>query len=240
MRNKLRILQELQAVDLKIDGREGERQGLLAEIEALDRKVAEAADALAVKNADMAALEEEKATIEANLALETENIQRSEARLSEIKTQKEYQAVLKEISSAKKVKGELEEEILKKSVRLDELKQETEALSSDLVALEANVDTQKSEIKTRLKAMEGIIAAELAQRDAAEKGLPASLVTRYNALRQRRQGVAVVEAKDGSCLGCNMNIPPQLYNNLHKGEEILYCPHCQRVLYLRQDDEAAA
>lgn len=234
------MLQELQAVDLKIDGRESERQALVAELEALDRRVTEARDALAVKTADFTAIDEEKRTVEANLALETDNIQRSEARLSEIKTQKEYQAVLKEISSAKKVKGELEEEVLQKAVRLDELKLEISGMESDLGALEGNVVSQKSDVQGKLKQMEGLISVELAQREAAEKGLPASLLNRYNALRQKRQGVAVVEARDGGCLGCNMNIPPQLYNNLHKGDEIIFCPHCQRVLYIRQDKEAAA
>lgn len=240
MRNRLRLLQELQAVDLKIDGRESERQALVAEIESLDRMVGEAKEALAAKTAELAAIDEDKSSIEANLALETDNINRSEARLSEIKTQKEYQAVLKEISSAKKVKGELEEQVLQASVRSDELRQEIAAMEDNISVLEGNITTQKAEVQEKLKQMEEVINVELTQRETTEKGLPASLVNRYNALRQRRQGVAVVEARDGSCLGCNMNIPPQLYNNLHKAEEILFCPHCQRVLYIRQGDEVAA
>jgi len=49
------------------------------------------------------------------------------------------------------------------------------------------------------------------------------------------QGLAVVEVKDSVCMGCNMNIPPQLYVEVRKGEEIFTCPQCRRFLFFRYD-----
>jgi predicted nucleic acid-binding Zn-ribbon protein len=56
-------------------------------------------------------------------------------------------------------------------------------------------------------------------------------------LREQRRGIAVVEARDGSCLGCNMQLPPQLYNSLFRGDDLITCPHCQRVLVLRREEK---
>ncbi|HEU0265389.1 MAG TPA: C4-type zinc ribbon domain-containing protein [Geobacterales bacterium] len=49
--------------------------------------------------------------------------------------------------------------------------------------------------------------------------------------------MALAEARDGSCLGCNLNLPPQLYNSLFRYEDLVTCPHCQRVLTVRRADE---
>jgi hypothetical protein len=64
--------------------------------------------------------------------------------------------------------------------------------------------------------------------------LPANVIKRYDSLRIQRRGQAVAVARDGYCLGCNMHLPPQLYNTLFKHEELITCPHCQRMLILKQ------
>ena len=89
----------------------------------------------------------------------------------------------------------------------------------------------------RISTLEAQIAADAAVRTETVKGLPASIVNRYEKLREARRGLAVVEARNGNCMGCNMNIPPQLYNNLFRGDELIACPHCQRILVLRQEQQ---
>ncbi len=238
MRQNLKKLDELQEIDLKIDSFKGEKDTFLDEIAVLEGKVAEAQSVIAVKQAELSAIEEEKQQLEETLAAETENIARSEARLKEIKTQKEYQAVSKEISTAKKLKAELEEQVLQKISQLEELKGDIAGKEEDLVSLERNVAEQKSEVQTRIDRLEADIATDITARESVVRGLPASVIKRYNLLREQRRGVAVVEARDGYCLGCNMNLPPQVYNSLFRGDDLITCPHCQRMLVLRQDEKA--
>ncbi len=237
MRQNLKKLDELQEIDLKIDSFKGEKDAFLDEIAVLEGKVAEAQSVIAVKQAELSAIEEEKQQLEETLAAETENIARSEARLKEIKTQKEYQAVSKEISTAKKLKAELEEQVLQKISQLEELKGDIAGKEEDLVSLERNVAEQKSEVQTRIDRLEADIATDITARESVVRGLPASVIKRYNLLREQRRGVAVVEARDGYCLGCNMNLPPQVYNSLFRGDDLITCPHCQRMLVLRQDEK---
>jgi predicted nucleic acid-binding Zn-ribbon protein len=233
LQKHLKTLEELQEIDLKADGLHGEKEVVLGEIAALEQRVAEAQAALAAKNAEIEALTAEKEELDANLVVEGENIVRSETRLKEIKTQKEYQAVSKEITSARKLTQELEEQVLQKLGRAEELRGEVAAMETDLKALEENTSAQKAELTARVEQLEAEVAADAAAREAAVKSLPASVMKRYNTLRVQRRGIAVVEARDGSCLGCNMQLPPQLYNSLFRGDDLITCPHCQRVLVLK-------
>ena len=233
MKKTLNLLSQLQEIDLKADGLRGEKEVVLGEIAALEQKLTDAREAIAVKNNELEALTAEKEELEGNLALEGENITRSETRLKEIKTQKEYQAVSKEISSAKKLKGELEEQVLQKISRGEEIRNEISALESDLQKLEENSAARRSELEAAGSRLDAEVAADSAAREEAVKGLPASVMKRYVTLREQRRGIAVVEARDGSCLGCNMQLPPQLYNTLFRSDDLITCPHCQRVLVLK-------
>lgn len=235
MRKNLFMLEELQELDLKIDGRQGERQALLDQMAELDRQVEEVRLAVEVKRGELALLEEEKQGFEASLVTEDDNIARSEVRQKEIKTQKEYQAVAKEITAARKLKGELEEQILQKSAQTEELSADIAAREAELSSLEQNMASRKAEIREGLERVDRELAADEAAKEATAKAIPASLVKRYQALRERRQGIAVVEARAGNCAGCNMNLPPQLYNSLFRGDDLVLCPHCQRMLLVRQD-----
>ena len=239
MQKSLKLLVELQEIDIKADGLRGQKEAVLREVDALEKKVVEAGEAIAAKNAEVEALVIEKDELEKNLEQETENIARSETRLKEIQTQKEYQAVSKEVSSARKMTAELEDLFLQKLARLEELKGEVIASEADLQALEANTVARKAELEEGIARLEAEIAADVAAREAVVKTLSASVLKRYATLRIQRKGIAIVEARGGSCLGCNMQLPPQLYNLLYRGEELITCPHCYRVLILKQDNPTA-
>lgn len=235
MRKNLKMLDELQAIDLKIDGYKGKKNVLEGEVAGLEGKVAEARSAISEKKGELAVLDEEKSRLEEGIAAEQENITRSEAHQKEIKTQKEYQAVSKEISTARKLSAEMEEQLLQKMGQIDELRVQIAALEEDLASLDRNVDAQKGDVQGKIGMLDEDIVKVTAERDDIVKGLPAQMMKRYGMLREQRRGIAVVEARDGSCLGCNMHLPPQLYNTLFRVDELITCPHCQRILVLRQE-----
>jgi uncharacterized protein len=235
LQKKLKMLDELQSIDLKIDGYKGEKEALLEEFAALEGKVSGARSAIAENNAELETLEEEKGKLEEGIATEQENIRRSEANQKEIKTQKEYQAVSKEIATAKKLGAELEEQLLQKIGQLEELRAAISGHEENLSSLEQNIEAQKGEVQGRIDRLEEDIARVTVLREEIVSGLPAAMMRRYGMLREQRRGIAVVEARGGSCLGCNMQLPPQLYNTLFRVDELINCPHCQRILVLRQE-----
>ena len=237
MRKNVKMLDELQTIDLRIDGYKGEKEALQGEIAVLDAKVAEAQSSISEKQGELALLNGEIGKLEEGIAAEAENIRRTEAHQKDIKTQKEYQAVSREITTAKKLSAELEEQLLQKMGQTEELKKAITGIEENLSALEQNFAAQKGEVQGKIDRLEADISGVIAAREAIVKGLPATMMKRYQLLREQRRGVAVVEARDGSCLGCNMQLPPQLYNTLFRGNELIVCPHCQRVLVLRQEEQ---
>jgi predicted nucleic acid-binding Zn-ribbon protein len=230
------MLGELQEIDLKIDSLRGQKDGLTEEIAGLEQQVAEMQSEIAQKSGELTTFEEDKSRMEESLAAEADNITRSETNLKGIKTQKEYQAVSKEIATARKMKAELEEQLLQKIGQIEELIAGIAAREADLRTLEEQVAGQKEEVQKNVAGLETELSTDLSTREATAKKLPSSVVRRYGLLREQRKGIAVVEAKDGYCLGCNMHLPPQLYNSLFRGDELISCPHCQRILILKQEE----
>jgi predicted nucleic acid-binding Zn-ribbon protein len=182
----------------------------------------------------LAQLENEKADLEENHTAELSNICRSETNMKEIKTNKEFQAVGREISAARRQVADLEGQVLQKISQIEELAGEVAIRKTSLGELVENAALRTAEKQAEIDKIQMDIDSDAARRDVLTKELPAGLVKRYTTLRDQRRGQALAIARDGYCLGCNMHLPPQLYNNLFKYEELLACPHCQRMLVLKQ------
>jgi uncharacterized protein len=234
LKKRLEMLEQLQEIDYLIDNLKTARNGLTGEMDGIEQALTDARQELAGLENRVVRLEQEKVELEASQAVEQENIRRSETNMKEIKTNKEYQAVGREIAAARKQAAELDEQTLQKIGLIDELNTEIAALKDTLAELELNTSLRRDEKQAEIDKIQQDIDEDVARREAITKELPASIVKRYNALREQRRGQAVAIARDGYCLGCNMNLPPQLYNSLFKGDELISCPHCQRVLILKQ------
>jgi len=234
LKKRLEMLEQLQEIDYLIDNLKTARSGLTGEMGGIEQALIDARQELAALESRVVQIEQEKAELEASQAVEQENIRRSETNMKEIKTNKEYQAVGREIAAARKQAAEIEEQTLQKIGLIDELTTGIAALKDTLAELEQNTSQRRDEKQAEIDKIQQDIDEDEARREAITKELPASLVKRYNALRGQRRGQAVAIARDGYCLGCNMNLPPQLYNSLFKGDELISCPHCQRVLILKQ------
>lgn len=233
MKKKLEMLEQLQEIDIQIDVLKKAQSGLHDELNAIEQGLDVAREELAGLNAQVAQLTEEKQELETSLATEQDNIQRSETNMKEIKTNKEFQAVGREIATARKMTAELEEQLLQKVAKVEELSAEIAAKSALLAELEQNSSQRQDEKRSEVSALQQDIDTDTARRETISRELPASLMKRYTNLREQRRGQAVAFARDGYCLGCNMNLPPQLYNTLYRADELISCPHCQRVLILK-------
>ena len=234
MKKKLEMLEQLQEIDIQIDALKLTHDGLHGEMNSIEQGLDAAREELAALQAATSKLEQEKAEFETSLAAEQENIRRSETNMKEIKTNKEFQAVGREITAARKLTTELEEQILQKISQIESLNSEIAAKAASLGELELNTEQRRNEKQAEIGAIQHDIESDETRRAAITSELPANLVKRYDSLRQQRRGRAIAIARDGYCLGCNMNLPPQLYNSLFRGEELISCPHCQRVLILKQ------
>jgi hypothetical protein len=181
-------------------------------------------------------LEKKKRDKERGLDDINEKIKKLKARMTEIKTNKEYQAHLKEIEAAEKELYTLEDEILLIMEEIDnsskQIKSEEARLKSEKDKVEAFRETLKREVSEAEKDLLAFREERAKIVDVIDK----ELYNLYMSLIESGKGTAVAEAKEEVCQGCNMNIPPQLFVEIKRNEEILQCPQCHRILFYRTLD----
>lgn len=231
MREQLEILVSLQEVDREIRDKKLTKEAFLAEL----RK---GEGALQVQEAEMAALKAEW-TEKDKLRREKERILQEEGRkamekrmrLNRIKNIKELQALQREIDQIKESNAQLEEELLKLLEELETSGAALKAKAEEVKSLEEACREKRAQIEAQLAGVEQAIAEASKARQVIAARVNGDLIKRYELIFSRRGGVAVVGVSEGTCQGCYMNIPPQLWNEIIKSERLIFCPSCNRILY---------
>lgn len=165
-------------------------------------------------------------------------LEKAQKKLPEVKNNKEYEAVLKEMDVLKKSVNEGEEKLLELTEAVDKYKSEDEGITKKLedakAAYEAGLkqrDEENSELSSELTKNKKL-------REEAVKGVKKSLLAKYDRVRNARNNLAVVRVDNETCTGCYIKVPPQLYVEVVKDKELHECPNCQRFLYYKNDEEA--
>ena len=231
----------------------------LIDVQELDKEIREVTQALdkfpeelAAQEAELMQLEAEQAGLSQELEelqkqrreTETEvaemesSIKKSRQRVMEIKSNIEYKAMLKEIAFKEDQRDQKETRILEFMEQIGARSQAMEDRARKLEEQRHNFTRRQAEMKAELEVLKKQLAGLERKRDQVRRGLPVGLLKRYEFIRERRNGTAIAEVREGVCGGCHMNILPQQFIDLQKGEEILQCPHCQRILYWLGEEEA--
>ena len=235
MQNKMSLLKDLQEIDQEISSIKATRQGYQEELDAFAADAERVRQMLGELTEQVEQLNHEEAQLQQELLKERDNVAHVEGRLPEIQTQKEYVAVLKEIDVAKKANRDLEEQLQAKQQEIASLEEERTEKQQELEAIEAKSAARGAELNQLLEESEATLAQRNETRDAVTAELPKSLLRKYQTLFKRRGGMALALARNGACLGCNMQLPPQQFNKLLQVSELQTCPHCNRILYIEEE-----
>lgn len=232
MNPQLPRLIELQALDRRILEIKDQQRHIPTLIDAAEAPLREATRSLQEATARADALTRERRDRERDLEAHEAQVEKMKARLSELKTNKEYQAYLFEIDLANKRKGEIEEHILLLMERVEQAQREVKQFQ----AKAAELTKAFGQEKTRLEALAVRLVAELAELDQKQKDVAATvdrgLLDRYHRLKAGRKDLALAAVKNGICQGCRLQIPPQLVAEVRRSQELQTCSYCQRILYI--------
>ena len=169
--------------------------------------------------------------IEREIQVVDDRIIKSNEKLRMVKTNKEYQLFLREVDDNKKRKDALETELLE---YLDE-KEKTEAIvqesEKEYHLLKDQIEGEQKDIEKKSTDDRELLDEYLIRQKEIGKNLDPSLMTRFVKISKMNKGSAVVNVKDEVCMGCFMNIPPQLYIEVQRGNSLISCPQCSRILY---------
>lgn len=184
---------------------------------------------------DLSAKNEVETGYEENKA----QLEKAQKKLPEVKNNKEYEAVLKEMDTLKKNVNEAEYKLLELNEAVDKHKSEDDGVVKrleDAKVKQAEALKQRDEENSELTAE---LAENKEKRIESVKGVKKSLLAKYDRVRNARNNLAVVRVDNETCTGCYIKVPPQLYVEVVKDKELYQCPNCQRFLYYKPEEDDA-
>jgi predicted nucleic acid-binding Zn-ribbon protein len=236
-----KISKEQIALLVELQVKETAAAKIQSALDALPVKIAEIAAVLKTFEAAVEAQKEQLAELkklyrsyDTDIRSNQERVKKREEQLRACTTNKEYQAILKEIDEIKKASSRIDDDTIACLEKIDaaengikekeaEYASESEDITRQTAELEAEANVKRQSLDEILSVRQSLI----------EKIVPA-LFKDYEFTKSQARGVAIAEVKECICSGCHMNIPPQMYNELHRGDELRICPHCHRMLYVIQ------
>jgi predicted nucleic acid-binding Zn-ribbon protein len=231
---------------LQLQEADREIRRLNEEIAALPRRVAVIEAKLADTKAE---LEKAKAAIKADEVARRKYetaIQDLQGKISkyrdqslEVKTNEQYRALLHEIQFAEQEIRSNEDKILELMVSAEAREKQVKAAEAELKAESAEIEKEKADARQRTAEDEKQLTEWNAKRDKLRGGFSPDLLRQYERVSKFR-GTGIAEVRDQKCMGCQVMLRPQTYNEVRSGDRIVYCDSCQRVLYFNPANEVAA
>jgi uncharacterized protein len=232
---QLQTLIDLQGLDGRIAGLEAEATRLPRQIEALQTALADAKKAVETIKNKVDATRKDLRAKEKDLEVANVKRQKLEAKLYEVKTNKEYSAVLLEIEEAKQEKAKTEEDILGLMEMQERLAVDIKDAEQRFKAREEQARQDEAVVRKKLAAVEAELATVRAQRASRAKELPVGLLASYDRILRARGGVAVAAVSSAAvCGGCRVGIRPQAVQELRSGNGLMVCESCGRYLYWQE------
>jgi hypothetical protein len=154
----------------------------------------------------------------------------------EVKTNDQYKALLHEIQFAEREIAATEDKILELMVDADTRAAEVKAAQSELKEETAEIENEKEQARQRTAEDEKLLAEWRGKRDQLRAATDADLLRRYERVSKLR-GAGLAEVREHKCMGCQVMLRPQTYNEVRSGQHTVFCDSCQRILYMNPAEE---
>lgn len=242
LQEQLPLLFELQQTDTEILAVQDKLKSVPNKIKRLEESIHVYQQKLEEKQKKLADAEKEQRSKAGALEMQQEQRRKSQARLREVKTNKEYQAVDQEISFLMGKEAEIEDEILEIMLLIDQLKEELNQQQKAFDGEQAKNNEQKAEYEKETDDLKSQIADYQEKRLNFQPKIHPDLINRYQEWF-KRQGTGLISlVVDNACGSCHLRVPPQTLQQARKNEQIIRCGSCQRILYVPPSlpDEASS
>ncbi|GAB6057802.1 C4-type zinc ribbon domain-containing protein [Desulfonatronum parangueonense] len=221
----------LQMIDDEIMQLNGFLKNAPAELERMETRHLELKDAVAQVNAKIAIIVKQRDDLDREIEDTGMKIKKSKNKLMMVSNSKEHQAMMREIDNLEKTNRSREEEKVSLLEELTRQEEQLDVAQGEQKSLQQEISQKKKQINQKLQVSKARLEVLHNLRGDAEEVIPKPILSRYQFIRSRLSQPVVVSVGEGICKGCNISIPPQTYNVLQKGEQILSCPNCQRIIY---------
>ena len=230
MRDQFSHLETLQQLDDRMRALASEQNALPQQLQSYEAACAAAREALATSQTAIEHIERQRRELERELDSEQTQLGKTQSRLREIKTNKEYSAVLAEIETGKQKIAALEDQVLEVMESAEQRRQFLQEYEQRVQDTAQELEKQEDKIAQTRRALDRQMAKSDAERQQVVTQLDAELYTAYENFRAHRDGLVVVYLRDGTCGGCYLTVRPQLVSEVRRRETLVTCPHCRRML----------
>jgi predicted nucleic acid-binding Zn-ribbon protein len=228
---QLKALECLQEIDLKIDSLKKNRGGMPAQLKALEEGVLKLKMSVDAKKKAIEDIEKSQRQTQAAQELNRDRLTRANSKLEAVGNSQEFQAANKEIEQLKK---SLEEQTKKAVLDIEALNKAAAELSAQLEKQMGEKEAQGAILNTQGSRLDTDIGALTAERKQFVSQVEPRILSQYDRIRGARAGIGIVPAVGGRCKGCNMMVPPQLFIEIQRANQLHQCPSCQRLLFVAQ------
>lgn len=230
MRQNLLDLYEIQKIDLTIHQREGQREQIPRQLRDHEAALARLQASHVQLTEQRDATEREARALQATIEAERDKIRKWEARLGELRNQREYQALHRETEGQRRQNRDSEEKLQEHYKLQAEQTEQLTKLDEQLATAKGRIEAEQAAVQSQLDTLDAALGELRAKRDVLLPRVPKALFRKYDTIRARRMGQGMSLVSEGCCVGCNMRLPPQLYNTLQRGETAEQCPSCHRII----------
>ncbi|MBF0457911.1 MAG: hypothetical protein HQK99_08465 [Nitrospirae bacterium] len=237
MLKELSLLKEMQALDTKIIRLKTLIENSPVAINECNRSYKDSQDERQKKNTDLDKALKQKRDLESSAGEKLEKIKKLRSKSADMKTNKEYQLHLKEVEQLEKEIRLIEDHILIVMEQIEELEKTSAAANKEFEKEQNKYHEAVEVVKKDQTEGEKELDALLKQRAGLVKHIPNEAYNKYMHILERKNGLAAVPAKAELCQGCFLNMPPQLFAEVMKGEKINTCPQCGRILYFEPETQ---
>lgn len=211
-----------------------------ARTQALDARLQSARDLVSGIKARLTAAGDKRRAEEKEVAGVQTRLAKYKDQLLEVKTNREYTAMLHEIETAQNDIRTREDRILEIMMETDELNATMKKAEAELKIAEKEIAAERAVLDTEMAGLQAEIDKTTTEREKVVADMDRRVLSIFETTAKGRKGVAVAEAKDGLCTICHVRLRPQVFNEVRKNEAIIQCDSCRRILYFAGSTEASA
>ena len=234
MNESIKQLLSLQERDLDLDQIKAELASIPKEIAALKTHIEKDKLALEDSKKEATQLQMQRKGKEVDLETKEGEIRKHSTELNSLKSNDAYRAMLGEIEKVKQEKSVLEDEILQLMDKIDQAQRTWKEREAAFKVSESDRLKQISDWEAKQKNLEDVLAQKQKDREALVETYPKKLVSTYQRLRDGKRGAVIVPIKAEQCSGCHMKVSPNLINEVKRGQSLMACESCSRIVYLEE------
>jgi uncharacterized protein len=229
----------LQQLDSEIESARRRIAEIPAVQDALATRLEQATAAVVTAKQRLADSQAERKKIEAEVAAIQTRLSKYKGQLLELKTNKEYTTMLHEIQVAEEAIRSHEDRVLERMEEADAITGEVKAAEAELKTQQAAIAVERKALEAEATALQGTADQKTAARGEAAKALSPQALKLFEHVSKQRKGLAVAEARDGGCTVCHVRMRPQMFNEVRRGENLIQCESCLRILYFVPQQDAS-